>query len=814
MLSFRPVEEANYRELVENASDIIYAHDLEGRFTWVNKACERVTGYAREEVLRLRIWDLIAPDGLDAAREAIEKRMSSEMQLFELEILARDGRRVPLEVTSRLVYRGQRPVGVQAIARDVTERRLAAQALKASEDKFRGLVEQSIIGCYIIQDGRYAYANPKLAEIFGYALPELYQKSLLELTWPEDRPLVEQNLQLRLEGKLPSIHYTFRGRRKDGSPIDCEVHGAGTQLNGRPAVIGMLLDITERKRVEEAMRESEERYALAAKGANDGLWDWDLLHNRIFFSARWMSQLGLSESEAPSGDPDRWFDRVHPDDRERLFGDLGLHLEGRTPHLETEYRVRHGDGGWRWMLVRGAAVRDAAGKPYRLAGSQTDITERKEAEEKLLHDALHDALTGLPNRSLFMDRLGQAMARRQRRNDYRFAVLFLDLDRFKTINDSLGHMQGDLLLVQVAKRVAKCLGPGDTLARLGGDEFAVLLEDYSDDEPLRAAERIQEALAAAHDLQGVEVFATASIGVAIGAPGYSRPEELLRDADTAMYRAKDLGRATHAVFQPSMHAHARAQLQLETDLRRAIEREELRLRYQPVVSLSTGRTGGCEALIVWAHPTRGEIPPNDFIPTAEETGLILPIGRWALEQACRDCRSWGDGVTVSVNLSGKQLLQPDLLDQVRGALAQSGLDARRLRLEVTESVIMENAGPAALMLTQLKAMQVHLLLDDFGTGYSSLSYLHNFRFDTLKIDQSFVARLDAPGKQAEIVRTIVSLARALSMQVVAEGVENVAQLRALQALSVDSAQGWWFSRPLDSQAFGALVQAHRVFALS
>ena len=810
------MEEANYRELVENASDIIYAHDLEGRFTWVNKACERVTGYMRDEALRLRIWDLVAPDFEGRAREAIEKRLSSEPQLFELEILTKDGRRIPLEVTSRLVYRGHRPVGVQGIARDVTERRLAAQALKASEDKFRGLVEQSIVGCYILQDGKYAYANPKLAEIFGYRQDELLQKSVQELTWPADLMVVEENLKARVEGRRQSVHYTFRGLRKDGTPIDCEVHGAATQLNGRNAVIGMLLDITERKRVENAMRESEERYALAALGANDGLWDWDLRRNHIFFSARWKAQLGLSEGEV-TGEPGQWFDRVHPDDRERLFGELGLHLEGRSPHLESEHRVRHLDGSWRWMLVRAAAVRDAAGKAYRVAGSQTDITERKSAEEKLLHDALHDALTGLPNRSLFMDRLGQAMARRQRRVDYRFAVLFVDLDRFKTVNDSLGHMQGDLLLVQVAKRIVQCIRPGDTVARLGGDEFAVLLEDFGDpNEPIRSAERIQQSLASAHDLEGTEVFASASIGVAMGDARYTRPEEVLRDADTAMYRAKDQGRATHAVFQPSMHADARAQLQLETDLRRAIERGELRLRYQPVVSLTSGQVSGCEALIVWDHPGRGEIPPGDFIPTAEETGLIVAIGRWALSQACRDARQWGDSghaASVSVNLSGKQLVQAELLEHVRTALAESGLDARRLRLEVTESVIMEHAGPAALLLSHLKTMGVHLLLDDFGTGYSSLSYLHNFRFDTLKIDKSFVARLETPGKQAEIVRTIVSLARALSMEVIAEGVENAAQLQALRGLSVDSAQGYFFSRPLDARAFAQLLATRRPFAL-
>ena len=809
--------EADYRELVENASDIIYTHDLEGRFTWVNKACERVTGYSVAEAMQLTVWDVIAPEFQKLVRDALEKRLSPEMQIFDLEMIARDGRRVPLELAARLIHSGNRPVGVQGIARDVTERRNAALALKASEDKFRGLVEQSLIGCYIVQDRKFVYVNPKLAEIFGYRQDEVENlKTVEELTHEPDLPVVMEYLRLRTEGKLASTHYSFRGKRKDGALIDVEVHGARTEFGGRAAVIGMLLDITERKRVERAMRVSEERYALAAQGANDGLWDWDLRENRIFFSGRWKAMLGLAEHEVGE-EPDAWFDRVHPDDRQRLFGDLGLHLEGRTPFLESEHRVRHVDGRYCWMLVRGAAVRDAAGKAYRLAGSQTDISTRKEAEQKLLHDALHDGLTGLPNRSLFMDRLGQAMAFQKRRQDHRFAVLFLDLDRFKNINESLGHTQGDQLLIAVGKRLSRCIRPGDTVARLGGDEFSVLVEDYADaDEPLRIAERIQDALAAAHDLEGTEVFATASIGIAMGEPHYAQPEDLLRDADTAMYRAKDLGRGRNAVFHASMHAHARAQLQLETDLRRALGRGELRLNYQPVVSLATGQISGCEALVTWAHPTRGVIPPGDFIPAAEETGLIVPLGRWALQQACRDARAWNDRghrVSVSVNLSGKQLVQPELLEHVRSALDASALDARRLRLEVTESVIMENAGPAALLLTQLKALGVHILLDDFGTGYSSLSYLHNFRFDTLKIDRSFVSRLELGGKHAEIVRTIVSLARALSMEIVAEGVENVAQVTALQLLHCDYAQGYLFSRPLETSEFGALLDSHHVFAL-
>ena len=508
---------------------------------------------------------------------------------------------------------------------------------------------------------------------------------------------------------------------------------------------------------------------------------------------------------------------MHPDDRDRLSGEVARHLSGDSANLEVEHRIRHADGTWRWVLLRGTAVRDAQGKATRMAGSQTDVTERKEAEEKLLHDALHDALTGLPNRSLFMDRLSQAMAFQQRKPELRFAVLFLDVDRFKNINESLGHAMGDRLLVSVGKRLLKCVPPGDTVARLGGDEFALLLTDYgAPEDPARCAERIQAELAPAHDLGGVEVFATASVGIAVGGRGYARAEELLRDADTAMYRAKQLGRARHAVFHPAMHAQARAQLQLETDLYRALERNELRLAFQPIVSLSTGLIAGCEALVEWQHPKRGRIPPAEFIPAAEETGLILPIGEWVLREACKAARGFADRlprsapVAVSVNLSARQLFRAELLEQVRSALAQSGLDPHRMRLEVTESVIMENAGPASLLLAQIKALGVHLLLDDFGTGYSSLSYLHNFRFDTLKLDRSFVARVDSSGKHAEIVRTILSLARALGMEVVAEGVETPAQVAQLQLLRCDYAQGYHFARPMDAAQLEALLESRRM----
>jgi diguanylate cyclase (GGDEF)-like protein/PAS domain S-box-containing protein len=805
-------------ELFENTSDLVFTCDRAGRFTSVNPSMLRLLGYGREELLKLELAQVIAPEHLAEARGDLTQPPPEGLREGSVVALARDGRRVVLQLLTRPLLAAGKPAGLFGIAREASSS--APARLQESEDRFRRLVEQSIAGIYILQGKQFAYVNPRFADIFGYRPDEIIDRLRIEeLVAEPDRDLVLANVQRRLGGADQQVRYGFRGLRKDGTTVEVEVHGSRTEWAQGPAIIGTLLDVTVRKRAEASLRESEERYALAAQGANDGLWDWDLRTGAVYYSPRWKSMLGIPPDTACSDAAD-WIGRVHIDDRERVQADIALHLEGRTPHLEIEHRIRHDDGSFRWVLVRGLAVRDPKARATRIAGSFTDITERKLAEEKLLHDALHDALTGLPNRSLFMDRLSQAMAFARRRDGYRYAVLFLDIDRFKTVNESLGHFQGDRLLVAVARRLKRCLRDGDTVARLGGDEFVVLLEDFPDaQEPIRMAERIHDELAPAHDLDGTEVFATASIGVANGSPEYNRPVEILRDADTAMYRAKDLGRAHHVVFQTSMHVRARNLLQLEADLRRAIDRGELLLSYQPVVSLRTGGIAGCEALCQWQHPLRGRISPNEFIPVAEETGLIVPLGSWVMTEACRAAKSWtsrmppGTPFSMAVNISARQLLQPELLDTVRSALEVSGLDGNYLRLEVTESVIMENAGPATLLLSQLRNLHVHLLLDDFGTGYSSLGYLHNFRFDTLKIDRSFVARADQGGRQTEIVRTIVGLARTLGMEVVAEGVETAPQASLLQQLYCDFAQGFFFSRPLDADAFGAILLDRRRWPL-
>jgi diguanylate cyclase (GGDEF)-like protein/PAS domain S-box-containing protein len=559
------------------------------------------------------------------------------------------------------------------------------------------------------------------------------------------------------------------------------------------------------------LAESEQRLALAMQGADEGLWDWDVREDHLFFSPRWKSMLGYQDREIGAA-PGEWLGRVHIDDRAALTQALEAHLTGASHHFEHEYRIQHRDGSYRWMLARGMAVRDGPHKATRVVGSQIDVTDRKKAEQRLQHDALHDALTGLPNRVLFLDRLDQSIRRAQRATPQACAaVLFLDLDRFKLVNDSLGHLVGDRLLIAVAGRLEAALRPPDTVARLGGDEFTLLLDDVSDaHEASLIAERVQQNLRTPFRIDGRELFLDASIGIALADAG-AAPETVLRDADVAMYRAKADGKGRHAVFDARMHEQVMRRLDIETALRSAIEEQRLEVVFQPIVQAATGRVAGFEALVRWADDS-GFVEPSEFLPIAEETGLIVPLGRWVLRAACAQLAAWralpaGAGLTVGVNVSHRQLADPEFSRVLEKTLDETGLDPRALRLEVKEHAL--SAEPESVHRALAAALEEHGVLshiDDFGTGASSLRLLHGFPGDAVKIHRALVIGMGQEAGAFEIVKALVGLAHNLGLEVIAEGVETRQQLEHLKLLGCEFAQGFHLSAPLRPEDATALLE--------
>jgi diguanylate cyclase (GGDEF)-like protein/PAS domain S-box-containing protein len=558
------------------------------------------------------------------------------------------------------------------------------------------------------------------------------------------------------------------------------------------------------------LRRSEERYAVAVRATNDGIWDWDLVAERMHFSERWTTLLGY-DGDLASDRPDAWFDLVHPDDVERLRREIDHHLAGSSPHFENEHRIRHADGGWRWVLTRGLTTRDAQGTPVRITGSLSDITERRSAQERLIHDALHDGLTGLPNRALFMDRLIQCLSHLDRDPTYGCALLYLDIDRFKLVNDSLSHAAGDRLLVELARRVGQVLRPADTLARHGGDEFAILLDGIRGPaEAMEIATRVGRAVAAPITLDRRELSIAASIGIAHNLDGVVDPEELIRNADIAMYDAKTRGGGRCEVFDTSMHQRVVNRVALETQLRQAIEQRKLRTFFQPIVDLRSGALHGLEALARWPEG-EGAVSPAEFIPVAEEAGLIGALGNLVLCGACHTLADWrrrglvAPSVTVSVNVSIRQIMGTGLVEGVRDALRDANLPPSSLVLEITESTLIENPEYVSAVLAELLALGVSVQLDDFGTGYSSLTVLHDFPGDILKIDRSFVNTMIDRAESQAIIRSIVGLAHNLGLRVIAEGIERPDQLSALTALECEYGQGYHFARPLPTDEIELLL---------
>jgi diguanylate cyclase (GGDEF)-like protein/PAS domain S-box-containing protein len=587
--------------------------------------------------------------------------------------------------------------------------------------------------------------------------------------------------------------YTARARIEAGGETGSLIRSFNEMLDGIESRQKALNDALA------SLRESEERYALAARGANDGLWDWNLLSGEIYFSPRWDHMLGYSVNSTWNRSED-WFHYIHADDRERVRGEIAAHCSGLTTEFTSEYRMHHRSGGYLWMLSRGIVVRDQTGRPVRMAGSQTDITDSKIA----------DPLTRIPNRPYFVDRLEGAMDAAAQ-TGLVFAVLLIDLDHFKLINDSLGHMAGDELLIDVAGRLRASVRvnarPGGQLpsmvARIDGDKFAILLGITEDaGEAVIVAARILERLGEAFHLEGRRTFVSASIGVAMSTSAQT-PEDLIRNADTAMHHAKEHGKGRSEFFTTAMRDRVVNRFEIEGGLRHAIEAELLLLHYQPIISLGDNRIAGFEALVRWNHPGRGLIAPGEFIPIAEESELIILLGRWVLRKACRQMADWHrtfpaeSRLTIHVNVSSRHLDDPRLVEDVKLALAESDLPAACLALEVTESSLIGSAEETRETLDRLREMGVKLEIDDFGTGYSSLSYLRRLAFDTLKIDRSFINELSTGTDSLDIVKAIVEMAHSLKLKVIAEGVETSGQLLQVRELGCDAVQGFLYSTPVD-----------------
>jgi diguanylate cyclase (GGDEF)-like protein/PAS domain S-box-containing protein len=546
----------------------------------------------------------------------------------------------------------------------------------------------------------------------------------------------------------------------------------------------------ERARTLERLRDSEERFALAVAGANDGLWDWQLMNNTMHLSARWKSILGFGDDELPN-EIDTWWSRIHTDDFPSVRRGIDEHLAQVTDHLESEHRLKHRDGSWRYVLVRGKAVFDSKGLATRMAGSLTDVTNAR----------AHDPLTRLPNRVLFLDRLQQAFHRARRDREYGFAVLFVDLDRFKNVNDSLGHQAGDELLVGIAARLQLCVRSVDTVARLGGDEFVLILDDTrSPDGATRVASRVIEEISKPITIVQREVFVGASVGISMSDPRYEQPGDLLSDADAAMYRAKKQGKGVWVLFDEALHNRAVKVLSVESGIRRAIDDHGLEVHYQAVYDLQNRALNGFEALVRWKHPQRGLVSPGEFLPIAEDSNLIVLVDLHVLKLACQQLKVWHQNpqlkhLTVSVNASRRHFSRATFATEVERILSASGLPPSSLKLEVTESITMDVTDTVREQFRALSALGVSLIVDDFGVGYSSFALLQESIFKGIKIDRSFVKGLTQSVRGQELVRAIINMSVALELNVTAEGVETKEELEKLEELGCESAQGYLLKYP-------------------
>jgi diguanylate cyclase (GGDEF)-like protein/PAS domain S-box-containing protein len=813
--------EERLRTLLQNTSDIITLLEPDGTVRYISPAVERVTGYRPEEQIGTSAFGSVHPDDRERALNAFSEILKGPglHPPLEFRVPHKDGSWCYLEHVVNNLLDDPAVSGVVVTSRDVTERKEAERKLREAEQRYRTLVEQVPAVVYTQEIGSSdsaTYMSPQIETLTGYSPEDCKDPDLRwDMVHPEDREWLQaEDERTEAPGEVFATEYRVIHRDGRTKWVCNESVMIEDEMSGTRYWQGFMLDITERKTFEEALERLGRRHEMVLKSAGEGIFGLDLDGNATFVNPAAARMTGW-EAEELVGRPQH--EVLHhtktdgsPYPREEC--PIQAALEDGATHRRDDEVFWRKDGTSFPVEYVSTPIRQE-GEVVGAVVTFKDTTERKVLEQQLHHQAFYDPLTGLPNRALFMERLQHASTRANRR-DSGVTVLFVDLDDFKVINDSLGHKAGDQLLKAVAERLKVCLRPEDTAARLGGDEFTILVEDVASvGEGVQIAERIAEVLQSPFTLDEEQVFTTASIGIALSSPTHERAEDLLRHADLAMYRAKHKGKARYEVFEPSMNHDALRRLRLENELRGALERGEFRVYYQPILTLDGGRISGAEALVRWEHPQRGLLLPEEFLPVAEETGLIAQIGEGVLREACHQMRAWQQRysaippLTVSVNLSPRQLFRPELVAEI---LAETEIDPGSLQLEITEGMLMSNGvRSASKTLRSLKELSIQLAVDDFGMGYSSLSYLKRFPVDFLKIDRSFIAGLGQDGngasKDAEIVSAMIELTHALGLEAIAEGVETAEQLTQLRNMRCDLAQGNYFSKPLPSEALSVLI---------
>lgn len=799
--------EAKYRALVEHIQDGVFLMSG-GVYKYVNDAFAHMLGYQADELVGKAYMQIVAPEDRPAQEQRRQRRQEGfrDTHEFEINLLHKDGRTRILTAVRVGAIETESGVATIGTVRNIT-------AERETERRFRSIFENSVEGIFqTTPDGAFTAANPALAELLGYSNPEELMNEVTNIGEQiyED-PAERERITALLEQQGYLRDHEVRIRRRDGKLIWVSEN---TRVRRHPdgsvwCYEGTLVDISKRKQAEAAMLQSERRYRTLVEHSQVGVF---MSHNGkyVYVNHAMAAMLGYEEEELIGASYRQLY---APEDLSSADERFERRQRGEDVPSTYESRLLHKDGQTRIIATISAGPVEQDGEMLTM-GTVRDITEQKRIERQLRHNATHDPLTGMPNRTLFVERLRKAMTYAIGRGHISYAVLFLDLDGFKVVNDSLGHAAGDQLLMEIAHRLRSCLRPWDTVARHGGDEFTVLVEQINNiEDAIDVARRIQRELSFPIRLGDHEVFTDVSIGIAPANPEYRGTDEILRDADTAMYRAKARGKAGYVVFDNTMHELARQRLRLETDLRQALERNEFVPYFQPLVDIRRGRLIGFEALLRWQHPERGLLLPSEFMRVAEETGLIVTMGWWMMEMACLALARWQQefpsarGLTMSVNIADRQFAHPELLAHVARVLRNSGLPPTNLHLEITESVFMDKPDVAGKRLEELRAFGVGLHMDDFGTGFSSLSHLSLYPLDTLKIDRAFVRDMLRNPAHLAIVKTIIQLCRDLGLTTIAEGIEDKEQLRVLRRLKCDGGQGLYFAPALSQQQVEEILRS-------